>query len=61
MKIFTNANIVTPDEIRENHCLAVNNGKITAIGQRIGNETAEIIDCHGGYLMPIFPHLMIPS
>lgn len=52
MKIFTNANIVTPDEILENHCLAVNNGKITAIGQRIGNETAEIIDCHGGYLMP---------
>lgn len=52
MKIFTNANIVTPDEILESHCLAVNNGKITAIGQRIGNETAEIIDCHGGYLMP---------
>lgn len=52
MKIFTNANIVTPDEILENHCLAVNKGKITAIRQRIGNETAEIIDCHGGYLMP---------
>lgn len=52
MKIFTNANIVTPDEILANHCLAVNNGKITAIGQHIGNETAEIIDCHGGYLMP---------
>ncbi len=52
MKIFTNANIVTPDGILENHCLAVNNGKITAIGQHIGNETAEIIDCHGGYLMP---------
>lgn len=52
MKIFTNANIITPDKILENHCLAVNNGKITAIGQHIGNETAEVIDCHGGYLMP---------
>ncbi len=52
MKIFTNANIVTPDEILENHCLAVENGRIAKIGRDISTEGAEVIDCHGGYLMP---------
>lgn len=51
MKIFKNANIITPDEVLENFCLGVKDGKITAIGQHIGNEKAEIIDCHGAYLM----------
>lgn len=55
--VFANVNVIPMDTERvlTNHTVVVENGRIAAIGPANGVETpegAEVIDGHGGYLMP---------
>lgn len=51
MKVFVNAKLVFPDEIREGNIL-VENGKILASGDVLVPQDAEVIDLKGRYVGP---------
>ena len=51
MLIIKNAKVVTPDEVLDDYCVAVENGKITAIEKELSSSSAEVVDCNGAFLM----------
>ncbi len=53
VKIFKNGKVVLPDGVRE-CAVVVRDGKITAFSESVENKNAEIIDAHGGYILPGF-------
>jgi len=57
--IFINARLVFPDGIREGLELAVENGKIAAIGEQFHKQGKEIVDLRGNYLAPGFIDLHV--
>lgn len=50
--VFINANIVTPDRVLEDCCMAVENGIITEIGYDTDIKKSKVVDVKGRYLMP---------
>lgn len=56
--IFTNARIILPDTILDNHYVSVNNGLIEAIGQGLPDrnlpDSCVTVDCGGQFLSPGF-------
>jgi N-acetylglucosamine-6-phosphate deacetylase len=57
--ILINARLVFPDGIREGLELAVENGRIAAIGERLHKREKELVDLRGNYLAPGFVDLHI--
>jgi N-acetylglucosamine-6-phosphate deacetylase len=55
--IFTNARLIFPDAIRDGLEVAVEKGKIAAIGKHVHGRREEIIDLRGNYLAPGFVDL----
>lgn len=50
--VFMNADIVTPDRVLENCCMAVEKNVITEVGYDIDIKNSRVIDVKGRYILP---------